>query len=83
MATSAEPETKTAYSEAIRRRIIWMRLSRELSFRKIAEYLYVSASTVGATVRQHGMYVCAMKQPPRDNLRSLSNQQELVVVGLV
>lgn len=46
MASSAEPGRKTAYSDDLRWRVVWLRLTRKKSYRDIAECLCVSLGTV-------------------------------------
>ena len=43
---SAEPQRKTAYSNDIRWRIVWLRLTREFSYQDVARSLCVSLGTV-------------------------------------
>ena len=85
MASSAEPERKTVYSDDLRWRVVWLRLSREYSYRDIAKSLCVSLGTA------HNVWskfvstgeVSAKKQPPRDSMRVLDHHNELLVIGLV
>ena len=46
MACSADPGRKTAYSEDLRWRVVWQRLSCEMSYRGIAQSLNISLGTV-------------------------------------
>ena len=82
---SAEPGRKTAYSEDIRWRVVWQKLSRQLSFREIARNLNISVGTahnIWDVFVQTGD-VAAKKQPIRENLRKLDDHHELMIVGLV
>ena len=43
---SAEPERKTAYSDDLRWRIVWQRITQEKPYRDIAKSLNISVGTV-------------------------------------
>ena len=85
MATSAEPERKTAYSDDLRWRIVWLRLTRELSYREVAKSLCVSLGTVHNVWRKFVATgeVAAKNQPPRESMRVLDHHHELLIIGLV
>ena len=82
---SAEPGRKARYSRDIAWRVVWQRIAMELSFRAIARNLNLSLGTV------HNMYgrfeqtgdIQHSKPGPREYLRALNGQQELLLIGLI
>ena len=83
--TSAEPGRKFAYSDNIRWHIVWQKIGTELPYRTIASNLNVSLGTV------HNIYqryvdtgtVTPKQQPCRQELRSLNQQDELFIIGII
>ena len=82
---SAEPGRKSAYSPDIRWRVVWQRIGMELSFRQIALNLNISCSTAQTTFKRFERTgtVSRKEQRCRKELRSLSDTDELHIVGLV
>ena len=85
MATSAEPERKTAYSDDLSWWIVWLRLTRELSYQEVAKNLCMSLGTVHNVWKKfmESGEVTAKKKPPRESMGVLDHQHELLVIGLV
>ena len=85
MAMSAEPQRKTAYSDDLRWRIVWLRLTRELAYQDVARSLCVPLGTVHNVWKKFMVTgeVTAKKQPPRESIRVLDHHHELFMIGLV
>ena len=84
MATSAKPGRNAPYFKDLRWRIIWQRFGMELSLRKVAENLNISLGTA--------FNVCKLFEntgsvnnctPTYKNSRSLNDEQELWIMGLL
>ena len=81
---SAEPGRKAPYSNDLCWRIVWQKAGMELSFRHIARDLNISIST------SHSVYKkfqetgdVSPKIPDGEGKRILTEQQELLVIGLL
>ena len=83
--TSAEPLRRSAYSQDIALRVVWMRLGMSLSFRSIADRLQIG---LGSAYRLYKRYVdtgtfAASKRCDRPHCRKLDEHHELLVLGLL
>ena len=83
--TSAEPSRKAPYAADLRWRMIWQRLGMELSYWSIAANLNVALGTVHHINRlfMETGDVIPMRVPSREELRSLSHSDELLIIGLI
>ena len=83
--TSAEPGRKAPYSSDIRWRVVWQRIGMELPFRDIARNLCLSLGTVHNHFKRFEATgnVEPLSLSTRDSIRSLNDQQELIIVGLL
>ena len=82
---SAEPSWRKAYSQDIRWRVVYQRMALNLTFAKIGRNCNIAASTDHRTFSYFvptGSVVPAM-QANRQHCRTLSEREELYVVGLV
>ena len=83
--TSAEPGRKAPYAADLRWRMIWQRIGMELSYRNIAANLNVALGTVhhiNSLFMETGD-VIPRRVPSREELRSLSHSDELLIMGLI
>ena len=82
---SAEPGRKAAYSPDIGWRVVWQRLSMDLTFEEIGKRLQIASSTahrIFARFRETGD-VAPLKQPFREDTRKLDEHHELLIMALV
>lgn len=81
---SAEPGRKAPYSKDLRWRVVWQRIGMELSYREISKNLCLSLGTVHNHFKlfEHTGEVAA-KTSNREATRTLSEYDELTVVGLL
>ena len=81
---SAEPGRKAPYSNDLRWRIVWQRAGMELSFRHIARNLNISISTAHSVYKKfEETGDVSPKVPEGEGKRILTEQQELLVIGLL
>ena len=80
---SAEPGRKAPYSIDLRHRMIWQIIGMSLTYRKVAQNLNVAVGTVHNVLRRfQATGELEPTKPNRSNTRKLSNNQELLLVGL-
>ena len=81
---SAEPGRRKAYSEDLRWKIVWLKLSKDLTFNKIASCLTIS---VGTAYNIWRLFVLTDEVEPskssRMHTRMLNNSEEIFVVSLI
>ena len=84
MAASAEPGRKAPYSCDLRWRVVWQRITQDLSFRKIGQRLCIAPSTAHAVYKRFAETgdVEPLKQPLRD-IRKLDSLHEQLVIATV
>ena len=83
--TSAEPGRKAPYAVDLRWRMVWQRIGMEFSYRNIAANLNVALGTVHHINRlffETGDMVLK-RVCRREELRSLSHSDELLIIELV
>ena len=80
---SAEPGRKAPYSIDLRHRMIWQIIGMSLTYRKVAQNLNVAVGTVHNVLRRfQATGELEPTKSDRSNTRKLSNNQELLLVGL-
>ena len=77
---SMEPGKKAPYSVDLRWRVVWKRLSKEISFKDIARSLEISASTAHYEFMENGGVVPQKNKGPS---RKLNDYEEMFIIGLV
>lgn len=82
---SAEPGRKTPYSPDLRWRIVYQRIGMNLFYKEIAANLNVAASTVHRIYKrfENTGGVSPRRSKSRSQLRKLTTQEELHVIGIV
>ena len=82
---SAEPGRKAPYSCDLRWRVVWLRISQDLTFREIGRRLCIAPSTAHAvyTRFEETGEVEPLKQPLREGQRKLDNHHELLFIAVV
>ena len=80
---SAEPGRKSAYLADLRWRVVWQRIAKEFSFRKIPLNLNIPCNTAQTTFKlfEQTGEVSPWGQPIRKEMRCLSDADE--IVGLI
>ena len=82
-AVSAEPGRKAPYSIDLHHCMIWQIIGTSLPYRKVAQNLNVAVGTVhNVLCRFQATGELEPTKPDRSNTRKLSNNQELLLVGL-
>lgn len=83
--TSAEPCRRKAYHSDLRWRIVWQRLSLELTFKQIAMRLNIAISTAKSVYSLFEITgdVEPKLSGPRRELRKLDDHMELFILGLI
>lgn len=84
-ALSAEPGRKTGYSCDIGWRVVWQRLSLELTFEQIGKRLQIAPSTAHRIFSRFSDTgeVAPFEQSAREDLRKLDGHHELLIMGMV
>lgn len=83
---SAEPGRKKAYSIDLRWRVVWQRLSMDLTYKEIAKNLSIAPSTAHSIFK---LFEITGFVDPKTNTgyrreqHKLSDHQELIVIGMV
>ena len=83
---SAEPGRKSPYSNDLRWRIVYQKLGKNYSYRKIANNLNISISTVYRVFNrfiQTDSINCNNRPTRIESMRKLSRNDELYVIGIV
>lgn len=82
---SAEPGRRKAYHSDLRWRVVWQRLTMELSYQQIATRLNIAASTARSIYLLFEITgdVEPKVSQPRWEQRKLDDQMELFVIGLI
>ena len=83
--TSAEPSRRAPYSADLRWRVVWQKIAMELPYKRIAANLNIATGTAVNIYRRfcNTGGVKHTKQPQRLNLRVLTDNDELFIIGLV
>ena len=80
---SAEPGRKSSYLNDLRWRIVYQKLGKNYSYRKIANNLNISISTAYRVFIQTDSINCNNRPTRIESMRKLSRNDELYVIGTV
>ena len=82
---STEPGRKAPYSCDLRWRVVWLRISQDLTFREIGQRLCIAPSTAHAvfTRFEETGEVEPLKQPLKEDQQKLDSHNELLLIALV